>query len=343
MPAANHDFTQAEIKAGALVLACLVVLVAFVAAIQGFRPKDDSAKRYFASFSNISGLNVGADARFGGVKAGKVVAIRSDPEDRSLIQVEIEVGGEFPVNEGSLASTEQISLTAEKHIEISTGSADLPLLSDGDVLAVNAGAGGLFDIPDIEGVITRLETLLDSVITIVGVEKARAAVNGDNPEIVDATQITAALKTALSASGDTARALDETLVENRESIHQVLTGLALLESQAGELIQQMSGMVSENRGPLHASMTNLESLTNELNSEIEQLSSSLNATLQNLEGLSANSNDLLEQERLTIEEIVANLQQTTRNLKELSRTLADQPEALLRGKGRQGRTYKEKP
>ena len=45
--------------------------------------------------------------------------------------------------------------------------------------------------------------------------------------------------------------------------------------------------------------------------------------------------------RPAIEEMLFNLQETTRNLKEFSRILADQPDALIRGKGTQGRTNGE--
>ena len=54
--------------------------------------------------------------------------------------------------------------------------------------------------------------------------------------------------------------------------------------------------------------------------------------------LTERDQELLEE----IEEILVNLQETTRNLREFSRTLADQPDALIRGKGKQGRKNGEK-
>jgi len=343
MPAANHDFTKTEIKAGALVLSGLLVLVLFGAAIRGCRPSGDATKRYITAFPNIAGLNVGADVRFGGLKAGKVVLITSDPEDRSRIRVELEVGEQFPVNEGSLASVDQVSLTAEKHLEISTGGADRPLLESGGFLEANPTTGGLFELPDVAGVIQRIETTLDGVIALIGVERARLGAGDGDPEIVDATKIMTALEAALSASGDTARTVDATLNENRETIQDVLTGLSDLETRANDLLEQITLVVDENRAPLLSATSNLDKLSKELNSEVESLATSLKVSLTHLEGLSGNSNDLLEQERVTIEQILINLQETARNLKDLSRTLADRPEALLRGKGRQGRVHKEGP
>mgnify|MGYP000255305661 CR=1 FL=1 len=54
---------------------------------------------------------MGAEVRFGGVKAGKVVEIGTDPDDRSRIRVVFEVPASFPVNHGSVATIDQISLT----------------------------------------------------------------------------------------------------------------------------------------------------------------------------------------------------------------------------------------
>ena len=143
MPAKQHDFTATEIKAGILVLVSLIVLVGFLAAVRGCRPKDDSERLYYAVFSDISGLNRGADVRFGGVLVGRVTAIEPDPDDRASIRVRARVVGHVPVNQGSVATIEQITLTAEKHLEISTGAADEPLHKNGDTLNSSAGGGPL--------------------------------------------------------------------------------------------------------------------------------------------------------------------------------------------------------
>ena len=87
MPAKQHDFTATEIKAGILVLVSFFILVGFLVAIRGCRPQDESAKTFYAVFTDISGLNRGADVRFGGVRVGKVIAIEPDPEDRARIRV----------------------------------------------------------------------------------------------------------------------------------------------------------------------------------------------------------------------------------------------------------------
>jgi len=334
MPAKEHDFTATEIKAGIMVLASLIILVGFLVAIRGCRPQDDTAKTFYAVFTDISGLNRGADVRFGGVQVGKVTAIEPDPDDRARIRVTAVVDGIVPVNHGSIATIEQVTMTTEKHLEISTGGGEQPLHETGDLLT-SSGGGGLFDIPDLEGVTTRLETMLDGINVLLGVSEAGDGAG--NPEIVDLTEVLASLKTTLDEGAEVARGAREVIDDNRAGIEQIVTRLAALEETANELMTGITEVVAENRGPLRQTFGNLEELTGELNKRLDELVATLQMTLQYFQDFSGNSSDLMDDQRPTIEEMLLNLQETTRNLKEFSRILADQPDALIRGKGKQGR------
>jgi phospholipid/cholesterol/gamma-HCH transport system substrate-binding protein len=336
MPAKQHDFTATEIKAGIFVLASLIILVGFLVAIRGCRPKDDTAKTYYAVFTDISGLNRGADVRFGGVRVGKVTAIEPDPDDRALIRVTAVVEGTVPVNHGSIATIEQVTMTTEKHLEISTGGAEQPLHESGDLLT-SSGGGGLFDIPDLKGVTSRLETMLDGVNALLGVNGE----NGDDSDAVDLTEVLVSLKTTLDEGAEVARGAGAVIDDNREGIDQIVARLAALEKTANELMVQLNEVISENRHSIRQSFDNLEELTGELNGRVEELVATLQTTFKYLQDLGGNSSDLLDDQRPTIEEMLLNLQETTRNLKEFSRILADQPDALIRGKGKQGRKNEE--
>lgn len=336
MPAKEHDFTATEIKAGVLVLISFVILVGFVVAIRGCRPRDNSLKVYHAIFTDIGGLNKGADVRFGGVRVGRVVAIEPDPDDRARIRVTAEVAGDIPVNRGSVASIEQITLTAEKHLEISTGGADEPLMKSGEILR-SGPSGGLFDMPDLEGVTSRLEAMLDGINALLGVD------GGDgNAEKVDVADVLTSLKATLEEGADVARGAGAVIEDNRAGFRDIVTRLAALEETANELMAQLNGAITENRGSLRQSLGNIEQLTGELNARVNELVATLQKTFRYLQDLGGNTSDLIDDQRPTIEEMLLNLQETTRNLKEFSRILADRPDALIRGKGKQGRTSEEK-
>jgi phospholipid/cholesterol/gamma-HCH transport system substrate-binding protein len=333
MPAKQHDFTATEIKAGVFVLVSFAILVGFVVSIRGCAPSDEGANTFYAVFTDISGLNRGADVRFGGVRVGKVTAIEPDPEDRARIRVTAILEGDVPVNRGSVATIEQVTLTTEKHLEISTGRADEPLHETGDFLRSSSG-GGLFDMPDLEGVTTRLETMLDGINALLGVGETALA----DPEAIDLAEVLASLKTTLDEGAEVARGAGAVIEENRAGIQDVVTRLAALEGTANELMTEINGVVKENRASMHETFENLAQLTGRLNDRVDELAATLQTTLQYLRDVGGNSSDLLDDQRPAIEEMLVNLQETTRNLKEFSRILAEQPDALIRGKGKQGRT-----
>ena len=339
MAATKNEFTAIEIRAGILVLVSVATLVMFVVAIRGCRPKDTTAKKYHATFTDIAGLNRGADVRFGGVRVGKVTEIEPNPDDRTEIRVSVEVAGVVPVNEGSVASVEQISLTAEKHLEISTGKVDAALHDTGDALTSRTGSGGFVDMPDLEGIGLRLETLLDSATVLVGGTPVGDVGGADGVDLAD---VAAALEATLNESTGAVRGINTVITENRQGIDDIVANLVALEETATRLMAQIDSVVSENREPLNATLVNLQRLTEETNARVQELTASLVVTFQHLQDTGGNLSDLVEEQRPAIEEILVNLQATTRNLSEFSRTLADQPNALIRGKGKQGRKNEEK-
>ena len=185
MPQKKNDFTKQEIMAGLLVLASVAVLAGFVAVITGMRPAEEH-RTYFAEFTNTIGLDVGADVRFGGVKAGRVAEIVPNPEDRTSIRVRIELVPGTPVNAESVATIEQLSLTSPKHLDISTGSPDADLLEDQATLKSITKTGGLVEMPDLSGVLGDGEGLLADLRDMLGVQAAKKTAEATGEDMTDA-------------------------------------------------------------------------------------------------------------------------------------------------------------
>ena len=178
-------------------------------------PRRKPPGRSTASFTDIGGLNSHADVRFGGVKVGQVTAIDPDPGNRAMIRVTASVAGGVPVNTGSVATIAQITLTAEKHLEISTGDASAELLADGDVLTAHTSSGGFMDIPDLEGMVARMEALLDSVTQLMGGEP----VGGADRDIVDFAEVDGSIRDDhINESTGAVREVNGVIAENREGL-----------------------------------------------------------------------------------------------------------------------------
>jgi len=338
MPAEKTNFTATEIKAGVMVLVSVAVLAAFIGAIRGCGTGRAESNVFTADFTTISGLNLGADVRFGGVKAGKVMDIAADAEDRSMITVTFEVPSDVPVNHGSVASVSQVSLTTGKHLEITTGDGDRPLHVSGDQIAALAADDSVFGIPDLGGVIQRLEQVLDGLVTLLGVERAQLEAEAAGEEMVDLAAVSASLQEVLDAGSATLRNVDGAITDNRDEIGLVVERLAAIEKAASELIANLNAAVEENRAPLNATLVNVEQLSEEASARLTELSASLAVTLKYLEGVGGNVGHLTKEQGPTLEQILLNLEATTRNLKTFSETLAEQPNALIRGSKPQGRS-----
>ncbi|MBI3119112.1 MAG: MCE family protein, partial [Candidatus Hydrogenedentes bacterium] len=260
MPDRKHNFTATEIKAGIMVLVCGAVFFGFVAAIQGMRPPQET-KTYYAQFSNTNGLNLGADVRFGGVKVGRVSTITPDPDDQTQIRVAATIAPGTPVNTETIATIEQTTLTAEKHLELSTGekgAAELP--SEAMVKAVTK-SGGLIELPDMEGVITKVEDLLDDLMDFLGVEEAQELEEKGEREFAKITRVTADLRETLDEGTGLVEDIRDVIDEQRPNITEITDKVKSIEDGVKEVLDDVGGMLEENRGPLRETMKGVQDTT----------------------------------------------------------------------------------
>ncbi|MBL7648721.1 MAG: MCE family protein [Candidatus Hydrogenedentes bacterium] len=172
MASKKYNFTRTEFTAGLMVIASVAVLAGFVVVIENLRAEPEY-KTLYARFTSTVGLNANAMIRFGGLEVGTVASVTYDPEDQSQILLELKVDPKTPVNESSRATIEQTTLTAEKHLEISTGTKDAALVpAGGDVQVINSGYG-FIDIPNVDGLVGGSEMLIADLRDFIGVEAAK--------------------------------------------------------------------------------------------------------------------------------------------------------------------------
>ena len=348
--AKKHDFTKTEIKAGLMVLLSIAVLAGFIATVTGLRPTPEH-KIYYARFSNIIGLNPGADVRFGGVKCGRVADIRPDREDQSQVIVEVHVADMVPVNEKSIATIEAISLTAAKHLEISTGEKDAPRLANDSGIKSVTKSGSFVDIPDVSGVVSRVEDILDQAMDFLGVEEAVELEEKGEREFARITDITADVRQTLDNGTGLVTDLRDVLEEQRPNIRTIMDRITEIEASAKKLTDDITAVLAENREPIHNTLLSVEDvaanvqeatedvkeMVDNLANRLDTLAEALQGTLDNIEDLTGNARHFLEMNRPAIEDMLLDLRETVRYLKSFSRTLSEQPQSIITGKSPEGR------
>ena len=117
-----------------------------------------------------------------------------------------------------------------------------------------------------------------------------------------------------------------------------------IEDAALEVTRDIAAMVKENRPALEQGLSEAtktitlgKEALEKVSLELESLLESLQSTLDNTSGLTETAREMVEQNRPALEETIIDVQQTIRHLRTFSRTMAEEPYAVIRGKQPVGR------
>lgn len=332
MAAKKHNFTGTELKAGMFVIVSVGVLILFVAMIKGIRPPEET-RTFHAYFTNTAGLNVGGDVRFGGAKVGRVSAITFDPANQSQIRVEAQIAEDVPVNKESRAYITQISLTAEQHLEITTGNEEeeAELLKDGDEIEMEQG--GLFG---------QMAELADDVKDMMGVQEAK-----EKGEMVTIAALFETVDKTIKGGSELVDDIRGVVGDTKGDVSKILTKIQEIGDSSNALVSDLKAMLGENRESIKGALEGVQGIMEDarpivervkgMTDRLDDMASALQATLDNASSLSGDAQGLIENNRPVIDDIVLDLRETVRYLKDFSRTMAEQPEAVIRGKSPEGR------
>jgi ABC-type transporter Mla subunit MlaD len=285
------------------------------------------------------------------------------------IRVDFEVFEPVPVNADCIASVEQVTFTSERHLELTPGTYSGEILASGSTVNGRSQAYGFIQMPDTEGALLQVEKLLEDIRRLIGVneaEKPDAEGNVLASEDFQITRIAATVKTLLE-NLDTFLGVQEALEQEAatgeefvrvsaitsevKELLAYLQGPIFEEGNIGTLLEeaanaasQVNALLDENRPVITGAIKSIESAAGgvseviaELTPRIDAIADALQGTLENAQGLTANAAHFLEENRPAIEDLIDDLRESVRNLREFSRTLAEQPEAVIRGQSPRGR------
>ena len=349
MPAKKHDFTIAEIKAGIFVIMSVVVLALFMSVTSGLRPPEITNK-YFTFSSDTAGLNKGADVRFGGVKVGRVTSIVPDKNDQSRVRVDIDIKQGIPVNQDSTAFITQTTLTSEKHLEITTGTKTAVLLKSGNEILFKDG--GLFG--QVDAMTQGLVAILGDVRELLGVEAINKATGEQKAELVSVAQIFENVETSVTESGGLLKDARGLVTDSQKDVSEILAKIKDVENAAQDLVKRIDNTVAENQPDIRKTISGVSQTVDEVNNSMKNVQSiikqasdvadqldgivqTIQLTLNNANTASSDVQGILQQNRPVVDEMILDLRETVRHLKSFSRTMAEQPQAVIRGKAPQGR------
>lgn len=121
-----------ETLVGLFVLAGLMAIAFLSIQIGGARIFGGDHYELEARFTNVGGLNRGADVRIGGVSVGQVTEVRLDRETfAAMVRFRVPIGLEL--EDDTIASIRTSGLIGDRFISLSPGGSGI-VLAPGDVL-----------------------------------------------------------------------------------------------------------------------------------------------------------------------------------------------------------------
>ena len=156
----NHERHELGLKfrVGLFVLVALAVFLATIYALGARARLFEARYVIYADFTEVGGLTEGATVRLAGVQIGRVTGVHLPGEPGGRVRVDLDITRRYAdrIRKDSIARIETQGLLGDKVVEITVGTASVPALKAGEVLAardptdlghiLSEGAGAAKDI-----------------------------------------------------------------------------------------------------------------------------------------------------------------------------------------------------
>ena len=317
----NSRHSRAEqVWVGLFVLIAVGLLIAAALAVSGAFGSGTVPHRSYFKFAG--GLEPGAAVRFGGMKAGSVLAVHIDPEDSTRIEVDFSIGQGIPLKTDSVAKITSLGPLGDNYLELTTGTRRAPKAAPGSTVK----SSPTFNFNDLGEMIAGLQPMVQQVLEKLNLrlDELQVTVARVNDLMNDKNRanLSHSLSTVNSMLSEDRPKVTATLDNVQAASTQLkslIEDLRKTMAQADDALDHINAVVLENRKDLRSSVK-------ELRETLLSASSVMNQLNQTLDSNSGN-----------IDEILANVRVATQNLKELTRKLERRPYTLIRADRRKER------
>ena len=208
---------------GSFVLAFVAAIFIFVIWLAKVQIDQELAYYHVNFTGSVTGLGVGSDVRFNGIKVGSVTDIAFHPDDPRQVTVTVEIDADTPIRDDSMASLEPQGITGLSYVLISGGSREAKRLP----VVKRATA----QLPDIASKPSKLAELFEGAPDMVNraivlIERASDLLNDENRRnisniVADLRSVTGAVASREAAIGRIIDSFDKTSVDVAETAKAV--------------------------------------------------------------------------------------------------------------------------
>jgi phospholipid/cholesterol/gamma-HCH transport system substrate-binding protein len=295
---------------------------------------------------SVSGLEIGAQVKYNGVRVGQVSDIRIISSGVENVEVELELRKNTPVTRDTKAVLTGMGITGLKFVELRAGEKDSPPLAPGSQIKAGHSLMGTLggkaeditmktdlvlskinavlseqNIYNIEGIIEDIKSVTGSTAKVFNENDHKIAVILD-----DISQVTEDLREGAVSIRSSMALLDNTIENTAPGVKETVQNLSetsrVIKKTAKDL-QQIDAILSNVRATLDAfdkklAAADVASISNGIKSTVGEA----NATLLSIRRVVDSSKD-------NIYRSTHSLKRTIRNLEEFSAAIRDQPSLLL--------------
>ncbi len=289
---------------GALSLALLIGAIVFIVwlAQYSFNQHYDLYRINF--HGPVSGLGVGGEVQFNGIKVGEVTGIALDPEDANLIHTDIQMQAGTPVRTDSEATLASQGITGVKFVQISPGHREQRLLREASPVRrpeIRAGRGRM------EGIVQDAASLMsDGALALARVNNILS--EGNIRTVTQAIGDVGAITAEMRANRAMFANINSTFTRLDRAASDLQATAAATRSTMGGGAQGTLGQVSaaaiELRraiGDMRLLITRVDGSANQIStSTLPELTAALGSIREAAEALNGLTSDLRQDARHTL-------------------------------------------
>jgi phospholipid/cholesterol/gamma-HCH transport system substrate-binding protein len=229
----------------------------------------------YALFDDAIGIAKHSQVRVSGIPVGKIDNVRLE---KGKARIDIRVNSEVPLHEDASVTKVSSSLLGEYYLAIAPGTEGRTELKDGDRIQVAVEAVTTDTLMrDLSGISQDVQRVAKSLADSVGTDEGK-----EN------------LKDTLKHLAEVTKALNETVRENRESIHNILLQVEAITAKGQPEVRQILENVRESTTDIREMLARPEETPNKGGGEVRKIldkvdraSSNLESTLAHLDSVTS--------------------------------------------------------
>lgn len=293
-----------EARVGAFVFVGILVFIFFSVKSGTIEiPGKKKGITIVAVFDQIAGLDTKSPARVAGVKIGVVDEIKL-ADGRAEVYVRLNSG--VQIRRNATASLGSLGLLGEKYLEIKGGTADAPILEEGDIIPGKTPV----DMNEIIEVLNDLGQ--DFKIITTSFREAISAEDGENQ-----------LRDIVSNLNDISTNLNSIVGSNEQN-------LSVLVDNLTQVSRDLRALFGENRSNVTRTMDNFAELSESLEKDLPKL-------LESLSRVATNLSDVIDNRKSDLDDSIHNLHLASVDMKDTLSSLSDISNRIQAGEGTIGK------